>query len=179
MQPWWKLVMGWNKCNQKCLSRCCPASKHWPVCFNALHYWFSWGCTLQGLATKTDKNNKLKTRDWSNLSRPVLFSRVFFQSSTCEKDQKNGEKTRLGNQILFLNRKKPQVPTRQIWSSSPGMGRGLWRGLAMQLTMLWGGRGHGPAQTLPQQVPRHVLHEVRYKTEGTHPSFHPHTRKHK
>ena len=51
MQPLWKLIMSWNKCNQRWLLRHCPALKCW-LWFD-LHYWFSWGCTLQDLATKT------------------------------------------------------------------------------------------------------------------------------
>lgn len=125
MQPLWRLVMSWNKYNQKCLLRHCPALKHWPICFNALHhYWFSQGCTLQGLATKTGKKNKPKTREWLNFSRPVLFSHVFFQSSTCE-DWRKGEKTRhwmtkfyfWTGEILRYQQGK-STPARQTWEEA-------------------------------------------------------------
>lgn len=173
MQPLWKLVMSWNKCNQKCLSRHFPALKPWPICFNALYYWFSWGCTLQGPAIKTDKH-KPKTRHSLNFSRPdFVFPCVLPVKYLWEGSKEGWENKMLDDQIVFLNRRKPQVLTRQICSRSPGMARGSWRGLAVQLTMRCRGQGCGPAQPLLRQLPQHALHAAWYKTGGEH--VHPPT----
>lgn len=116
--------------------------------------------------------NRRQGTDWTQQTC-FVFLCVLPVKYLWEGSYEGWENKVLDDWILFLNRRKPQVPTRQICFTSPGTGRGSWRGSAVWSMGRWGAQGCGPAQPLPCQVPQHVLYVVRCKTAGHMSSLSP------